>query len=69
MSVYLRGKYYTYDFMFSGERYKGSTKQTEKREALKFETQVKEQAKKGLIGEGKSILLSNAFDAFLRIPR
>ena len=69
MSVFQRGKVFHYDFVLKGERYRGSTGQTTKKNALKFELAEKEKARKGLIGTKKSIELSKAYDAFVKIPR
>ena len=41
MSVFLRGKIYAYDFIVKGERFRGSTKQTTKKDALIFENNEK----------------------------
>ena len=47
MSVYKPAKspYYSYDFVVKGHRFHGSTGATSKREALKFEDEVRRQAK------------------------
>jgi integrase len=70
MSVFLRGKYFAYDFVLNGERYRGSTKQTNKKDALIFESQEKEKARKGLLGNNqKTIKLIDGYETFLKVPR
>lgn len=68
MSVFKRGKFYYYEFVLRGERYRGSTKQTAEKAALRFENQIKEQARQGLLTK-KSISIEKAFDKFLKVPR
>lgn len=58
MSVYKRGKYFYYEFMYQGERYRGSTKRTNKSEALKEEKKIRLEAKliKGADEESLNLL-------------
>ena len=70
MSVFLRGKYYSYKFYVNGKPYRGSTKQITKKEALIFEKLEKEKARKGLLGKDRTtILLADAYEEHLKVPR
>lgn len=72
MSVYLRGKgkNYNYEFVLDGNRYRGSTKQKKKKDALIFENAEKDKARKGLLGDDRvTILLKDAYETFLKVPR
>ena len=45
MSVYKVGKVYHFDFWYDGKRYKGSTRQVKKGQALQYEAKQREEAR------------------------
>lgn len=56
MSVYKHAKspFYQFDFVVDGRRFLGSTKTRNKKDALEFEKQIREQAKKDIAAEKQS---------------
>ena len=62
MSVYKRpgSTIYSYDFRFRGERFSGSTECTSKREAERFEEEVRRQVKANVIDTAKPLTMAEA---------
>ena len=70
MAVFLRGKFFHYEFELQGKRYRGTTKQTNKKAALIFEDAERKKAQKGLLGNDRTtILLKDAYEEHLKVPR
>src|SRR5262245_43165381 len=65
MSLTKRGKYYSYEFQFKGQEYRGPTHQTDKNKAKLFEAKVRSDvamAERGLAPkEEKEVLLFSTF--------
>lgn len=62
MSVYKRGDVYHYDFLYKGERYRGTTGHGKKAQALKFEEQYRETLKLGAPSSRQAHTLAEAAD-------
>src|ERR1041385_9205410 len=50
MSLYKRGRVYWYEFVFQGERHRGSTRLRNERKAEQFESKLKSDLALGLVG-------------------
>jgi integrase len=53
MTVFKRKNVYHYDFVFRGERYRGTTYMTNKADATQYESDRRQEAKDGLLGKRK----------------
>lgn len=66
--IYKRGGFYHYQFQINGKRYRGSTKSTNKAEALRLEAAHRMQCFRNPeqhIEPGEKLELDGAFDRFL----
>lgn len=66
MCVCKRGKYFHYDFIVAGQRYRGSTKQAVKTRAEKFEALLMVDARDGRLSTSKVPRLSDFSARFLK---